>query len=95
CHFLLLCQCGLAKILRGDAIIDVSYIRQAKRTKRTGASCIFIASDQKGSGRMADPSLMKEINMKIISSINIDLGFYFFVGQGSGELLGEFKNELH
>ncbi|KAL2906647.1 Pyridoxal 5'-phosphate synthase-like subunit PDX1.2, partial [Bienertia sinuspersici] len=45
-HFLLLCQCGLAQILHGDAIIDVSNIRQARSAKSAGGCCIFVASDQ-------------------------------------------------
>ncbi|KAL2927996.1 Pyridoxal 5'-phosphate synthase-like subunit PDX1.2 [Bienertia sinuspersici] len=56
---------GLTQILRGGAIIEVSNPRQAKIAENAGACCISIASDQRGIGRMADPSLIKEIKRSV------------------------------
>ncbi|CAO2815386.1 unnamed protein product [Amaranthus hypochondriacus] len=56
---------GLTQMLRGGAIVEVSNLRQAKIAENAGACCITISGDQKGIGRMADPSLIKEIKRSV------------------------------
>ncbi|XP_057535928.1 pyridoxal 5'-phosphate synthase-like subunit PDX1.2 [Amaranthus tricolor] len=56
---------GLTQMLRGGAIVEVSNLRQAKIAENAGACCITISGDQKGIGRMADPSLIKEIKRSL------------------------------
>lgn len=51
---------GLAQMLRGGIIFEVSDLRQAKIAESAGACCISIAAGD-GVRRMADPSLIKEI----------------------------------
>lgn len=56
---------GLTQILRGGAIVEISDVRQAKIAENAGACCISITGDQRGIGRMADPSLIKEIKRTV------------------------------
>ncbi|KAL9645582.1 hypothetical protein ABK040_000645 [Willaertia magna] len=64
---------GLARMLKGGVIMDVSNVEQAKIAERSGAVAVMalekIPSDIRMSGgiaRMADPKLIKEI-MKAVS----------------------------
>lgn len=64
---------GLAQMLRGGVIFEVSDPQQAKIAESAGACCISVAVDAgnlRGIGRMADPSLIKEIK-RAVSSIPI------------------------
>ncbi|KNA17225.1 hypothetical protein SOVF_082060 [Spinacia oleracea] len=56
---------GLTQMLRGGAIVEIADPRQAKIAENAGACCISVSGDQKGIGRMADPSLIKEIKRSV------------------------------
>lgn len=59
---------GLAQILRGGAIVEVSNTNQAKIAESAGACCLSVVepvSSRRGIGRMADPSLIKEIKRAV------------------------------
>ncbi|XP_021736846.1 pyridoxal 5'-phosphate synthase-like subunit PDX1.2 [Chenopodium quinoa] len=56
---------GLTQMLRGGVIVEVSDPRQAKIAESAGACCISVAGDQKGIGRMSDPSVIKEIKRTV------------------------------
>ncbi|CAN4086777.1 unnamed protein product [Withania somnifera] len=57
---------GIAQMLRGGAIAEVTTVNQAKIAESAGACCIVV-SEPKGQGisRMADPSLIKEIKQAV------------------------------
>ncbi|XP_060205653.1 pyridoxal 5'-phosphate synthase-like subunit PDX1.2 [Lycium barbarum] len=57
---------GIAQMLRGGAIADVTTVNQAKIAESAGACCIVV-SDPKGPGisRMPDPTLIKEIKQGV------------------------------
>lgn len=59
---------GLAQMLRGGAIIEVSTPHQAKIAESAGACCVCVAGSGAGAmgiARMADPSVIKEIKSGI------------------------------
>ncbi|XVF86609.1 hypothetical protein PTKIN_Ptkin18bG0056100 [Pterospermum kingtungense] len=57
---------GLAQMLRGGAIIEVSTLNQAKTAEEAGACCLVLAEpNRQGILRMPDPSLIKEIKSAV------------------------------
>ncbi|XP_010249746.1 PREDICTED: probable pyridoxal 5'-phosphate synthase subunit PDX1 [Nelumbo nucifera] len=57
---------GLAQMLRGGVILEVTNVEQAKIAEEAGACAIVVIEQlQRGVRRMADPSLIKEIKRVI------------------------------
>lgn len=57
---------GLAQMLRGGAIIEVTNLEQAKIAESAGACCITVSEPiHQGISRMLDPSLIKEIKQTV------------------------------
>ncbi|XVF74587.1 hypothetical protein PTKIN_Ptkin13bG0121800 [Pterospermum kingtungense] len=53
---------GMAQLLRGGAIVEVSTLNQAKITEEAGACCLVLTEpNRRGISRMPDPSLIKQI----------------------------------
>ncbi|KAM0020238.1 putative pyridoxal 5'-phosphate synthase (glutamine hydrolyzing) [Helianthus debilis subsp. tardiflorus] len=57
---------GLAQMLRGGAIIEVTTVDQAKIAESAGACCVIV-SEPSGSGiqRMLDPAVVKQIQRSV------------------------------
>ncbi|GMH17662.1 hypothetical protein Nepgr_019503 [Nepenthes gracilis] len=62
---------GLAQMLRGGAIVEVANAQQAKVAESAGACCLSVSESASisrcggGIGRMADPSLIKDIKRSV------------------------------
>ncbi|XP_059643689.1 pyridoxal 5'-phosphate synthase-like subunit PDX1.2 [Cornus florida] len=57
---------GLAQMLRGGAILEVTNSDQAKIAESAGACCVIVTQPfQGGISRMPDPSLIKEIKRAV------------------------------
>lgn len=57
---------GIAQMLRGGAIVEVTTIDQAKIAESAGACCLLVSEPNKpGISRMPDPMLIKEIKGSI------------------------------
>ncbi|KAA8541806.1 hypothetical protein F0562_022958 [Nyssa sinensis] len=57
---------GLAQMLRGGAILEVTNAGQAKIAESAGACCVIVSEPfQGGISRMPDPSLIKEIKRAV------------------------------
>ncbi|KAI5650535.1 hypothetical protein M9H77_36540 [Catharanthus roseus] len=58
---------GMAQMLRGGAIVEVSTIDQAKIAESAGACCLLVSepNNKPGISRMPDPLLIKEIKGSI------------------------------
>ncbi|KDP37227.1 hypothetical protein JCGZ_06283 [Jatropha curcas] len=57
---------GLAQMLRGGAILEVTNLQQAKIAEQAGACSIMLAEPMRqGIKRMPDPSLIKEIKRAV------------------------------
>lgn len=59
---------GLAQMLRGGAIVQVTNVDQAKIAESAGACCVIVSEpSQPGSGisRMLDPAVIKEIQQSV------------------------------
>ncbi|OMO66739.1 Vitamin B6 biosynthesis protein [Corchorus olitorius] len=59
-------KAGMAQMLRGGAIVEVSNLRQAKIAEEAGACCLVLTEpNREGISRMPDPSLIKEIKRAV------------------------------
>ncbi|KAH8521007.1 hypothetical protein H0E87_002162 [Populus deltoides] len=60
-------KAGLAQMLRGGAILEVSSVQQAKIAEEAGACSIMVSEPglRQGIRRMPDPSLIKEIKRAV------------------------------
>ncbi|XP_028771762.1 pyridoxal 5'-phosphate synthase-like subunit PDX1.2 [Neltuma alba] len=59
-------KAGVAQMLRGGAIFEVSSIRQAKIAEEAGACAVTVSElSRPGISRMIDPSLLKEIKRAV------------------------------
>ncbi|KVH92969.1 pyridoxal 5'-phosphate synthase-like subunit PDX1.2 [Cynara cardunculus var. scolymus] len=59
---------GLAQMLRGGAIVQVTNVDEAKIAESAGACCVIVSEpSQSGSGisRMLDPAVIKEIQQSV------------------------------
>ncbi|XVF26742.1 hypothetical protein REPUB_Repub14bG0044500 [Reevesia pubescens] len=57
---------GLAQMLRGGAIVEVSTLNQAKIAEEAGASCLVLTEpNPQGISRMPDPSLIKQMKRAV------------------------------
>ncbi|XP_057772782.1 pyridoxal 5'-phosphate synthase-like subunit PDX1.2 [Salvia miltiorrhiza] len=59
---------GMAQMLRGGAIVEVTTLDQAKTAESAGACCVIVSDPpppRGGISRMADPSLIKEIKQAL------------------------------
>ncbi|KAI3814963.1 hypothetical protein L1987_14612 [Smallanthus sonchifolius] len=59
---------GLAQMLRGGAIVQVTNVDQAKIAESAGACCVIVSEQsESGSGisRMVDPAVIKEIQRSV------------------------------
>ena len=58
---------GIAQMLRGGAILEVTNVEQAKLAEDAGACSVIVSEpvDRRGISRMADPSLVKEIKRAV------------------------------
>ncbi|KAE8700648.1 putative pyridoxal 5'-phosphate synthase subunit PDX1 [Hibiscus syriacus] len=57
---------GLAQILRGGAIVEVSTLNQAKLAEEAGACCLVITEpNQQGISLMLNPSIIKQIKRAV------------------------------
>lgn len=57
---------GMAQMLRGGAIVEVTSVDQAKISESAGACCVIVSEpNPSGISRMPDPSLIKEIKGSI------------------------------
>ncbi|KAG8388337.1 hypothetical protein BUALT_Bualt02G0115200 [Buddleja alternifolia] len=57
---------GMAQVLRGGAIVEVTTLDQAKIAESAGACCVVVSDPRRpGISRMADPSLVKEIKQAL------------------------------
>ncbi|KAL7600155.1 hypothetical protein Lser_V15G25228 [Lactuca serriola] len=58
---------GLAQMLRGGAIVQVTNVDQAKIAESAGACCVIVAeqSESGGISRMLDPAVIKQIQRAV------------------------------
>ncbi|XP_022721426.1 pyridoxal 5'-phosphate synthase-like subunit PDX1.2 [Durio zibethinus] len=57
---------GLAQMLRGGAILEVSTLNQSKIAEEAGACCLVVTEpNRQGIARMPDPSLIKQIKRAV------------------------------
>ncbi|KAE8699477.1 putative pyridoxal 5'-phosphate synthase subunit PDX1 [Hibiscus syriacus] len=57
---------GLAQMLLGGAIVEVSILNQAKLAEEAGACCLVITEpNRQGISRMPDPSIIKQIKRAV------------------------------
>ncbi|CAI9773613.1 unnamed protein product [Fraxinus pennsylvanica] len=57
---------GIAQMLRGGTIVEVTTIEQAKIAESAGACCVIVSDPpREGISRMPDPGLIKEIKQSI------------------------------
>ncbi|CAI9767192.1 unnamed protein product [Fraxinus pennsylvanica] len=57
---------GMAQMLRGGAIVEVTTVEQAKIAESAGACCVIVSDPPKdGISRMPDPALIKEIKQSV------------------------------
>ncbi|KAG6384197.1 hypothetical protein SASPL_156001 [Salvia splendens] len=59
---------GMAQMLRGGAVVEVTSLDQAKTAESAGACCVVVSDPpppRAGISRMADPSLIKEIKQAL------------------------------
>nr|GMC74884.1 pyridoxal 5'-phosphate synthase-like subunit PDX1.2 [Ipomoea batatas]GMC77538.1 pyridoxal 5'-phosphate synthase-like subunit PDX1.2 [Ipomoea batatas]GMC78206.1 pyridoxal 5'-phosphate synthase-like subunit PDX1.2 [Ipomoea batatas] len=57
---------GIAQMLRGGAIVEVTTVDQAKIAESAGACCVIVSEpDSRGISRMPDPALIKEIKRAV------------------------------
>ncbi|KAG4145990.1 hypothetical protein ERO13_D05G130200v2 [Gossypium hirsutum] len=60
-------KAGLAQMLRGGAIVEVSTLSQAKIAEEAGACCLVITEpNRQGISRMPDPSIIKQIKRCVL-----------------------------
>ncbi|CAA2987280.1 pyridoxal 5 -phosphate synthase-like subunit [Olea europaea subsp. europaea] len=57
---------GMAQMLRGGAIVEVTAVEQAKIAESAGACCVIVSDPHReGISRMPDPALIKEIKQSV------------------------------
>ncbi|CAH9132302.1 unnamed protein product [Cuscuta epithymum] len=57
---------GMAQMLRGGAIVEVSTVDQARTAESAGACCVIVSEPlSRGISRMPDPEIIKEIKRAV------------------------------